>query len=256
MPPLNDRCSRRHDQQPSPDVAFMSLHRRSRRLWVQSADQVRLWQVSFLLFAAASPLSGLCFPAIRAALMETSAQRPPSSASPKTKVRMGTKRSCRVTPTTRRHLWAPSSKLARSRADRPTPVHDPAQSSAGAPQTVRGIRDSDDVPLVRATSDFRLCRPLESTAAAHTHSPCIPLARAQNPARLYRSGADPSSQMPKFRQCQCSFGGESFQQLPALMILQSSIWRFHSSNSQTVRAISVTPSAENCAAIWRINSNS
>jgi hypothetical protein len=32
--------------------------------------------------------------------------------------------------------------------------------------------------------------------------------------------------------------------------------RFHSSNSQTVRAISVTGRAENSRAVWRINSSS
>jgi hypothetical protein len=43
--------------------------------------------------------------------------------------------------------------------------------------------------------------------------------------------------------------------LPALVILLSVLGRFHSDNSQTVRAISVTGRAENSAAIWRISSS-
>src|ERR1700683_3232457 len=86
-----------------------------------------------------------------------------------------------------------------SRADMPVPVRGPVQSNANARRPPRGIRDSDDVPPVRATSGSRLYLPLKSTAAADTHSPSIPLARARKPVQL-RSGADlflPNAEVPE-----------------------------------------------------------
>ena len=150
-----------------------------------------------------------------------------------------------------------SSRPARSRADRPTPARDGAPSSAGSRRTARDIPDSDTVPSARATGGSPLGLPprassrgshslaAHATGAGSEHAPDTSARRGPLPPNFRRSGScrNPSA-WSRSSSCRHSW------------FFNPPLGRFHSSNSQTVRAISVTPRAENSRAIWRINSSS